>query len=268
MPDQSDVEAALASTVAGILYPDGREASAVVPTPCRVYRGWPLAAALAADLRGGVAHLAIQPVRGSVRDTTRYSSEWQGASPACPLVLETEDDLVRVSGVPGAGILAGLLVDGRTYACRIEAASTPSLVAAMLADMVRVDRPAELNGPTVRIAGVSRLEGRAVSDGQGGQELGRQEGLFRVSAWCPSPESRDAVCAAVALGLAQLPFLDVGGWGCRVRAEGGASDDAAAAASAFRRDLVLRIEWPTVLNSNLSSMLFGAGSVNGAGYVG
>jgi hypothetical protein len=86
--------------------------------------------------------------------------------------------------------------------------------------------------------------------------------------WCPSPDVRDQVAAFIDLWVAGSAFLDVAGWGCRIRAAGGAMHDEASAVRAWRRNLVYRVEFPTVLASSLPSMLFGAGSVNGAPYVG
>ena len=268
MPDEADVETALAAFIAGALYPAGEGAASAVGTVCRVYRGWPVVGALDADLVAGVAEITVQPVAGSFRNTSRYTTEWQGAAPACPLIAETEGSVVRFSGGAGPGMVAGVLVDGRAYAWRVNDSSTPGIVAAVLADMVRMDRPATLSDATVSFPGAHGVVARAVSDGAGAQELRRQQGLFRVTLWCPSPEVRDRLAAFVDLSLSGSAFLDVGGWGCRIEATGGTSHDEGAAVRAWRRDLVYRIEYPTVLASDLPSMLFGSGSVNGASYVG
>lgn len=268
MPDQADVEQALAAWVAGALYPNGEAAHSAVMTPCRVYRGSPVVEALEADLRLNVAHVVVQPVKGSVKDTTRFSTEWQGNAPPCPLIAETDGQRVRFSGSAGPGMLAGVKVDGRAYAWRVTDGSTPGLVAAVLADMVRVDRPAALAGAGIEFAGGRGVSARAVSDGYGGQELRRQEMGFRLELWCPSPEVRDRLGAFVDVALSGLVFLDVRGWGCRVQYSGSQSADDGAAVRAWRRDLQYRIEYPTVLESVLPSMLFGVGTVNGAGYVG
>ena len=267
MPDQADVEQALASWVAKALYPSGPGAVSAVGTVCRVYRGVPITAGLEADLVGGISHLTVQPVASSFRDTTRYATEWQGVAPPCPLVVEVEGSVARFSGQAGPGMVAGVIVDGRAYAWRVRERSTPGVVAAVLADMVRADRPAVLSGSSVQFPDGRGVVGRAVSDGQGGRELRRQQGLFRVTLWCPSPEVRDEIAAFVDLSLAGVAFLDVGGWGCRLQAAGGQSGDDGSVVRAWRRELLYRIEFPTVLAESLPAMLFGSGQVNGAEYV-
>lgn len=267
MADQAEVEQALAEAIAGALYPEGAGAASAVGSVCRVYRGWPVSASLEADLVQGIVHATVQPVKGSVKDTTRFSSEWQGAAGPCPLVAEVDGERVRFSGQAGPGMVAGVRVDGRAYAWRVAEASTPGVVAAVLAGLVRAERPAELSGSVVRFPGGRGVLARAVADGQGGRELRRQEELFRVTLWCPSPEARDRVAAFIDLVLAGVGFLDVDGWGCRVQGAGGETVDTGAAVRSWRRDLLYRIEYPTVLKVDLPTMLFGAGSVNGADYL-
>lgn len=267
MPDQGEVGQALAAWISGALYPNGGAAASAVGTVCRIYRGSPVVGALESDLMLGIAHITVQPVAGSVRDTTRFVTEWQGTVPTCPLVAQTDGVVARFSGQAGPGILAGVLVDEQAYTWRISEVSTPGVVAAVLASMVRADRPATLTESTITFPDAFRVVARAVSDGQGGQELRRQRERFRVTLWCPSPEIRDQVAAFVDLALAGVAFLDVGGWACRVQSVGSSSLDEGAAVRAWRRDLVYRMEYPTVLASNLPSMLFGVGTVNGAGYL-
>ena len=161
-----------------------------------------------------------------------------------------------------------MLVDGRAYAYRVTDVAAPVVIAATLAEMVQSDRAAVLSGATVTFPGAHGVVARAVSDGQGGTELRRQEMRFRVSMWCPSPDVRDSVGAFVDLALAGTVFLDVGGRGCRVRVAAGHTDDEGAAVRAWRRDLEYSIEYPTVSESSLPAMLFGSGTVNGAGYFG
>jgi hypothetical protein len=268
MPDQADVEQALAAFIAGVLYPNGEDAVSAVGTVCRVYRGFPVVGALEADLAAGIAQVTVQPVGGSLKDTSRFSTEWIGAAPVCPLVAQTEGVSVQFSGTSGSGMVAGVLVDGLAYVIRVTDPSTPGVVAAILSDMVRANRPATLSDATIIFPEAYQVLARAVSDGQGGEEIRRQEMLFRVSLWCPSPDVRDQLTAFIDLALAGIVFLDVGGWGCRIKLVNGNTDDEGAAVHAWRRDLKYLIEYPTVLTSSLPSLLFGSGAVNGAGYFG
>ena len=267
MPDLSDVEGVLAAFVAGALYPGGVDAASAVGATCRVYRGSPVAGELEAELRGGVVHVTVQPVDGSMRERTRWASEWVGDAQVCPLVAEVEGERARFSGEVVPGLVAGVMVDGRAYAWRVETGPA-AVVAAVLGDLVSVDRTAVVDGGTVWFPGGRGVVARAVRDGTGGVELRRQSVLLRVTCWCPSPAIRDAVGGCIGVALAAVSFLDVKGWGCRVRLASETVSDEGSAARAWRRDMVYRVEYPTVLEQSLPSMLFGSGSVNTAPYLG
>ena len=259
----SDVEAALAAAVAGAVYPQGAEGEPAPGLACRVYRGWPTAASLEADLAAGVAHLTVQAMPAGFRDVTRFLGEWQGAVPPVTLMAAVDGETVTFAGAPAPGQVAGVRVDGVPRAYRVRQGDTPGVVAAVLAALVRTVRPAELHGDGILLPGGLGIAARVVSDGVGGTELRRQRAGFRVTAWCPDPASRDRVAGCVDVALAGTAFLDVGGWGCWLRMSGGSVLDANSVAGVWRRDLLYSIEYPTVMDSNLPSMLFGVASADG-----
>ena len=263
MPDQAEVEEALAAAVAGALYPLGVDRASAVGTVCRVYRGWPTAAALEEDLAAGVAHVTVQPVAGSLKDTTRFAAEWQGAVPASSLTVAVAGEVVSFAGVAAIGQVAGVLVDGVPHAYRVRAGDTPGVVAAVLAQLVRVERPAELQGDGFLLPGGLGIVARVVTDGIGGTEQRRQRAGFRVVAWCPDPGVRDRVAGCVDLALASVRFLDVAGWGCWVQGLGGSVVDDGSAAGIWRRDLMYSVEYPTVAAARMPAMLFGVAVADG-----
>src|SRR4051794_5856508 len=116
MPDRADVEQALAAFVANALYPTGAGTNSAVGTPCRVYRGWPVSAALNDDLARGVTHVTVQPVAGAMRDRNRFSQDWQGSVPTASLNASVDGETVTFDGTPAPGQVAGVLVDGQGYA--------------------------------------------------------------------------------------------------------------------------------------------------------
>ena len=266
MPDCSDVEQAVAGLVASVLYPNGTDTGSIVGTVCRVYRGWPVSGALEADVGRGAVHVTVQTVAGSLRDRTRYPQDWLGVTPPTTLQVDVEGEVVQFSGDTALGQAAGVKVDGQTYVYRVQDGDTPELVAAVLAGMIRNDRPALLSDTSITLTGGLGVVARVVSDGQGGRELRRQDALFRVTFWCPDPTTRDQVASLVDLALADLTFMDVGGWGCRIRLSGNSSTDDGAGGGIWRRDLLYSIEYPTVTAEILPAMLFGLTNVNGVPY--
>ena len=267
MPDLSDVEGALAAAVAGAVYPRGAEAAPAPGLPCRVYRGWPTAAALEADLAAGIAHLTVQSMPAGFRDMTRLGGEWQGAAPPVTLAAAVAGETVLFVGDPAPGQVAGVRVDGVPHAYRVRQGDTPGVVAAVLAALIRTVRPAELHGDGILLPGGLGIAARVVADGVGGTELRRQRAGFRVTAWCPDPASRDRVAGCVDGALAAVRFLDVGGWGCWLRLSGGSVLDTGSVAGVWRRDLLYSVEYPTVADSSLPSMLFGVAWADGVSTV-
>jgi hypothetical protein len=266
VPDLSDVEAALAAAVAGAVYPKGAEGAPAPGLACRVYRGWPTAAALEADLAAGIAHVTVQSMPAGFRDMTRFLGEWQGAAPPVTLTATVAGETVTFAGDPAPGQVAGVRVDGVPHAYRVRQGDTPGVIAAVLAALIRTVRPAELHGDGILLPGGLGIVAR-VADGVGGTELRRQRAGFRVTAWCPDPASRDRVAGCVDGALAAIQFLDVGGWGCWLRLSGGSVLDAGSVAGVWRRDLLYGVEYPTVVDSTLPSMLFGVAWADGVATV-
>lgn len=267
MPDRSDVEQALATYIVGLLYPEGVGSESRIQNVAKVYRGWPIASALENDLQRGIIHVSVLAMDGSLRDRTRYLSDWQGTVPAATLSASVLPELVRYEGVGGPGQVAGLRVDGKAYAYRTRAGDSASLVAAALAALVRADRPAVAVDNVVHLVAGRGVAARVACDGQGGIELSRQEERFRACLWCPDPAVRDQVASVVATGLTYETFLDVGGWACRLQIVGQSSTDDGAASGLWRRDILCAVEYPTVNIQTLPTMLFGTAEVNSVDWV-
>ena len=263
MPDQSDVEVSLAGFLADTLYPYGVGQPSILGTVFRVFPGWPVAAALEADLAQGVAQISVLAMPGHVRDTTRYSSDMISYDLIHPtLMASVIERVVTISGLAGLGQVAGVLVDGRSYAYRLRPGDDAGAVAAALAELVRADRPAVLQGTSIVLAGGGAIAARVVADGSGLAELRRQVMAFRVSIWAPAVSVRDEVAAVLDSALAASTFLDVTGWACRVRPGVGAVSDQGSAAGIWRRDLGVSVEFPTAVTTPLPAMMFGVDVVN------
>jgi hypothetical protein len=257
MADQSDVEAALVAVVTAALYPGGTAAPSAVGATCRIFRGWPNAAALDADLAAGRVNLTVFPVEGAVRNTTRYANEWQAVAPAPTLTVSISGSSATFAGRAYPGQLAGVLADGKAYVHRTQAGDTPELVAATLADTVRTDRIALLSGATLTVPGAV-LVARTGADASAVLEVRRQEQSFRLTAWCPSPALRDAACGRIDAVLSAARFLSLAdGTTGRHRFAGAATFDQSQDASLYRRDLIYAVDYPTTITATQPVMLFG-----------
>lgn len=269
MADQVDVEQALVEAVTVALYPQGTAAPYVPGPVCRVYRGWPVAGALDADLAAGRVHVAVLPLDGSLRVTTRFQDDWViGAPVAATLHVAVDGDVVTFSGTADAGQLAGVLVDGRAFVHRTEAGDTPGLVVAALAARVRAHRIALAAGPVLAVPGAARLLARVVADQAALRETRRQAQGFRIACFCPSPAMRDATVAAIDAAMAMRRFLDLpDGSAGRLLFSGTTTLDTSRDAALYRRDLTYTVEYATTAREMQAAMLFGAGSLGATSYI-
>ncbi len=258
MADQSDVEVALVSAVSVALYPRGTSEASIPGPDCRIYRGWPNSAALDADLAAGKINITVFPDSGTGRVTTRYAEHWMGTPPRPTLTATIDGTSVTFGGVADVGQVAGILVDGISYAYRIQAGDTPQSVAANLAAMARDKSIVRLSHGMLTIAGAGNLLARVVADASVRQEVRRQEQGFRITCWCPSPATRDSAAAAIDQALSGLRFLALAdGVSGRVTYTSTAVFDQSQNARLYRRDLNYNVEYPTIISSTLPAMLFG-----------
>jgi hypothetical protein len=264
MADQADVERALVGVVAGALYPDGAEAASAVGADCRVYRGWPNAAALDADLAAGRVNVTVFPDGAEARDTTRWAeAPVVLAEGAVSLVANSAGNTAGFSGMAAAGQVAGVMADDVQVAYRVADGDTPDLVAAVLAARLRAAGLAvQVGGASVSVPGAARVVARVVADRVSVSEVRRQEQGFRVSLWCPSAASRDLVAGVVDAALAGAGFLALAdGGGARLRYRASTVFDQSVNARLFRRDLLYTAEYATTARETLPSMLFGTSEI-------
>ena len=259
MADQSDIEAALVEIAATALYPDGTGEPSVCACPCRVYRGWPNAAALDSDLAAGIVNVSVFPIARHVRNTTRWLDTTLSVTTVAPtLAITVAGDTATVTGVASVGQVAGLLIDSAGFAYRLMPGDYPALVAANLSVLVRATRPASLSGASLTNPSAARVIGRVVADATGLEELRRQSQRFRITCWCPSPDTRDIAAAAIDEALAALTFLTLpDGTSARLRFGQGDALDQSQNAALYRRDLVYDVEYATTRRAALPEMLFG-----------
>jgi hypothetical protein len=264
MADLSDVEQAVANTVTSILYPAGSAQSSIVGTVCRVYRGWPNSATLNADLSAGAVNVTVVTDNDTGRTTTRYLPEWQTMSTRPGVTASAAEQVITVSGSPAVGDVIGALIDSVAYAYRIRAGDTPGLVASNLNQLIQAHRPATAQGFTIAVPGAGSIEVRAVCDNATSFESRRQEKEVRIICWCPTPQIRDSVAAAIDTAIDRMAFLVLpDDTNVRVVYRNTASYDQAQNALLYRRDLVYTVEYPTITVVQQPSMLFGASDING-----
>lgn len=264
MADLADIERGLVSTLAGAFFPaGGYQAGALTSggaagVPVRIYRGWPTAAELDADLINGAAHVSVFPEQGMTRLTTRYPLDWFVPASAAPtLTASVSGAVVTFGGSGGAGQVVGIAfgtaANLAAYAYRLTGGDTPPNVAAGLAAMIT---GASAVGAVLTLPTAYTVNAVVAADTVALREVRRQVQGFRVSCWCPTPAVRDTVAgladqafAAMADGFGNpsefmtLPAGDT----ARVQYASTITIDRTATDRLWRRDIRLSAEYGTTV---------------------
>ena len=264
MADISDVEQALVNSVSSAIYPNGTDAEGAAGSACRVFRGWPVSAQLAADLSQGIANVSVFSLPGG-RTTTRWPMENSSLSAAPALQVSLSGNSATFSGAASVGQLAGVLISGKSYVYRTQEGDTLGVVLAALRDLIDHDHTVVILGRTLMLPDVVDIVARTGSDSFVQSEIRRQEKRIRVSIWTGSSEQRDAVTKTVDETLAGIDFLPLAdGTTARLRSDGGTVlDNQEEAAGLYRRDLIFVVEYATTVIIAEPSMLFGCLSTDG-----
>ena len=267
MADQSDVENALVAAITATLYPNGPTAASVIGPDgitVRVYRGWPVSAALLSDIADGTVNVSVFP-NGEPRDTTRYPTNWNVTTATTPtLTLSIAANAVTFGGTTAAGQMVGLSADGATYVYLVQAGDTTAFVAAALAaQLIAAGLIVQISGATVTIPSAFRLFARIEQAQSAYRETRRQRQSFRVSCWCPAPLLRDQVASTIDAAIANAPFLALAdGTSARITLAGGATIDQSENATLYRRDLIYAADYATTLTAAQPAMVFGTGTLS------
>jgi hypothetical protein len=259
MVDQSDVEAALAGLVEAAIYPGGTGASSRLGKLVRIYRGWPVAAALDRDLAAGCVNVTVFPEAQRQVNTTRWMDDTIATVRVAPsMTVMVDRDTATLDGEPRPGQLAGLLADGVAVVHRIVAGDTVAAVAAVLGAYLRTRRAVRVAGSAVQVPGVGRLSGRVVADQLAVREARRQRQVFRVTCWCPDPETRDLTGRLVDAAVSAGAFIDLpDGTQGQVRFVSSVVLDESQNVALYRRDLIYSVEYATTISELRPSMIFG-----------
>ena len=267
MADISDVEKALVSTIASGLfsaaYSPGAYQSSVAGFTTKLYRGWPEAANLDADLLAGTVHASVFPLAMG-RNTTRHEFQWQNLPYTAPtLTVSLAGPVVTFGGTAAVGQLVGVGVGTNSASYVVQAGDSPASVVAALAALLGSGWVA--SGATITAPTDAYLVARVVQFVTGRLETRLQEQHFSVSVWAPSPAARDATAGLTDNTLAQVQWIALpDGTSGHLIYRGTFTNDKPARDRTWQRDLRYSVEYPTTILQSQPQMLFGLLNSNGA----
>jgi hypothetical protein len=256
--DISDVEAALVTTIAGVVYPNGLTNPSGLPSAraAKIFRGWPNSAALDADLKSGLVDISVFPLPGHSRLTTRYPTDWRPLSrQSVTLTATTTPTTATFSGTGALGLLAGVRLAGLAYVYPLISQDTPATVAAALAALVP---GASSDGPVLTVPAAPDFLVRIGGQASVQREIRRQSQGFQVTIWAPDPVSRDAAGSLIDGALAATDWVPLpdGSWGW-LKYASSSTDDVPTKDSLWKRTLIYTIEYATTQTQTVQTLLFG-----------
>lgn len=246
MADQADVARALEDVADSVRVAQG--------AAWTVYRGWPEAAALDAEIKAGDVHVTVNPRAGGfTRNTTRYlRQDSVAARPAAALTVAVAGEVATFGGAANPGQAAGVQVGHAAWVVRTQPGDTPPAVAARLAARVP---GASASGAALTVPGL--VAARTGADATTAAILRNTEQQFTLTVWCADPDTRDAVAAALDAALSALTFVALpNGEAGRIRFAGDQSSDRAESASIYTRMLHYSVDYPTTQQAAAPVLLF------------
>lgn len=269
MADLPDVENALASAIATALYPSGATPNlpSVAGPVCKIYRGWPVPQKLDKDLALGIVNISIYCESGAEKNTTRCQTDWQTMTAASPqITLSVALNVVTVGGAIQAGDFAAVKVGLHDY-FSVASTGSPSVVASALAAAIAVKYIGTVAvGPVITIPTSAAVLGAAGGLGTAWKELRRQSQCFQITAWCPTPQTRDTIGTFIKNTFADVERIALAdnSWG-GIKYQRSIITDKNQTQQSYRRDLFYTVEFPTSITSQFPSI--GVFAVNTTGGV-
>lgn len=256
MADISDVSAALVTTIAGIVYPNGTSQPSITGAPVLVYSGWPDSGQLRTYLSAGNVHVSVFPQPNMLRVVDSSMSDWSTpTAPVNTVTLTLSGQAVTVGGSVSTPQNAALVVDNKAYVYAVQAGDTLASIAAALAALVNADQTATAAGAVVTITGAKYISPRVGGVGVATRETRRQEQTYMVTIWANCFDQRDPIAAAIDSALSGQIHLTLADQSvATLRYKSSRQDDSLQKEGIYRRDLMYAVEFSTFQSATLTQI--------------
>ncbi len=251
MADVSDVQDALVTFIASVLYPNGTGQASITGLPTLVYGGWPQGSQLDSDLagftngQGGRIHVTVFPT-ATEKNTTRYVPDYSPVTiVASTITLTKTGQTVTLSGTITTPQNLALIINNLPYVYAVQAGDTLTTAAAGLAALVS---GASSAGAVITIPVSGSIT--AVRSGGSGTAIRMTRTMqrtFQITIWADTPANRTATAKAIDTALSGIEWLTFpDGTGGRLLYGSTHVDDMVQKSNLYRRDLMYSVEYSTV----------------------
>jgi hypothetical protein len=194
MPDLTAVLQTMAQNLQTPIYPNGVDQPSVVGVPVTINDGWPIRTQLDQILQAGSAMVSVYPTKAQ-RAVTKFERVYQPLTltPAT-LTLTVAGLTITVGGTISVPQAAVLIVNDVPYSYVVQITDTLNSVAAALAALVP---GATVSGAVITLVSAYRLKALVSSNYSAAEEIARIDQVFQISCWCPNPQMRATLEAAI-----------------------------------------------------------------------
>jgi len=244
MADVADVEQAIASMLAGALYPNGTSQPSIVGATVTLQRGWPNEAQVQKAVGVQSVLISVHGNKGMARDSTRYFRDWIGQAGTPTITATVSGFTVIFGGTVSAGHAIAVQSAGVWFKYLVVGNDTATTIAAAFAAQIP---GASSSGPILTLpAGGRTPQARVVLGGNVSANVSRQTMVFQICCWAPTPALRDAVFSQlppiVAYLGSRLPLPD-GTFATWMGQRETGPDDLPGRAEEWRRDVMASYEF-------------------------
>lgn len=244
MADLDDVLGALVKLCSAALYPVPGE-GCVAGLPIKIYSGWPVPQTLNADIAANRAHVSVYP-RGEERNTTRFpkTSQTLALNPVT-ITLDVLNNTITVGGVVSTPQICVVVVGNNQNAYTYPILNTDTINSVAIGIAASIPGATSLNG-VVTVPGATLLKAQISVPGLSITEIRRQDRLFQISVWAPTPESRTAIAKVIDPYLTDIErFTLPDQSSARIIYKGSPITDGIEKSAIYRRDFLYSVEYAT-----------------------
>lgn len=257
MATLSEIQNKLALFTENAVYPNGITNPSVINKNVPIAVGWPLKQDLDAIVESGYAMISIFSDMKVETNTTRFfrSKSMELSIETTSLSLNIVGNQVVVNGTPVAGEIATITLrtalDKNYYYYVVQTGDSIDLIANNLGTLIP---GATILANVITIPSAVMLFTNVVTKGILGQEIRRQKKTFLITCFTATVEDRTVLGDAVDLYLANIYRFDVSDGSALMIYEHTFEDDEIQKHKIYRRQLCYRVEYPTVLKTEASTV--------------
>lgn len=245
MADLSDVLDEIYNRVIEIVYPDGINDPSIAGVDTTIVKGWPIREKLDEAMQAGHAMVSIFPTDNE-RDVTKFETDFKPADKTPATIIPIiDDDTIEITGTVSVPQVVMITVNNfhPGYAYQIDENDTLDDIATALAALIP---NAVAVGNFIEVPGAFNLTSNIATPFTASQELGRQERVFMISVWAPTPEIRTLLSKPIPIYFRKnYQFVLNDGFYCHLWYDRTKEIDDLQIPLIYRRNITFRIQYAT-----------------------